>query len=287
MKTKIASFLTAAVVSLMTLATTSFASAEDSFYDKDHVRGFISIGGDYRVMRDEFQNYVNRTAFVTGAYSVSGTEGLYAIDGDGPEYKLFSDYYLGLHINAGAQYKQFLTWFDFNFMPTQVSERPSKKVSATSESGDSRDFALFDVRWFAYGADWMFGWKLLGENSFINVIPAVGLGLNLINFHLASEFAVRSEDGSQTATLRDRYYSTLATTFNTELEVRIELDPIAIGIYGGYRFVRYNELVVEGMELKNPRYEYDTDNIGDTFFFGLRLTWTFRSEWQRKQETKL
>lgn len=287
MKTKIASFLTAAVVSLMTLATNSFADAEDGFYDKEHIRGFISIGGDYRVMRDEFQNYVNRTAFITGAYSVSGAEDLYAIDGDGPEYKLFNDYYLGLHINAGAQYKQFLTWFDFNFMPTQVSERPDKKVSTTSESGDSRDFALFDVRWFAYGADWMFGWKLLGENSFINVIPAVGFGFNLINFHLASEFAIASVDGSQTATLRDRYYSTLATTFNTELEVRIELDPIAIGIYGGYRFVRYNELVAEGMELKNPRYEYDTDNIGDTFFFGLRLTWTFRSEWQKKQDAKL
>ncbi len=283
MKTKIASFLTAAVVSLLTLATSSFADAGDGFYDKEHIRGFVSFGGDYRGMRAEFQKYVNRTAFITGTFvDPADSSGAGTTPDSKPTYNQFSDYYLGLHLNAGAQYKQFLTWFDFNFMPTQVSERPSSTITAGSGT-----FALFDVRWYSYGADWMFGWKILGENNFINVIPAVGVGMNLINFHFASEYTISSTDGSQTSTMRDRYYSTLATTVNAELEVRLELDPIAIGIYGGYRYIRYDELNVEGLKLKNPYYEYDTDNVGDTWFIGLRVTWTFLSDWQKKQADRL
>ncbi|MCF0221291.1 MAG: hypothetical protein HUK19_03255 [Fibrobacter sp.] len=277
MKTKIASFLTAAVVSVLTLASSSFAGAESSFYEKDHVRGFVSIGGDYRGMRAEFQNYVNSTAFFEGGF-VDPTDTTGALTTpSGISYNSFDSWYIGLHINVGAQYKQFLTWFDFNFMPTQVSEKPSDDVNG---------HALFDVKWFSYGADWMFGWKLLGENNFINVIPAVGVGMNLINFHMAAEYTVSDASGNQ-AQLRDRYYSTLASTFNAELEVRLEFDPIAVGVYGGYRFVRYNSLNMEGIEFQNPAYKYDTDNVGDTWFVGLRATWLFRSEWQRKQDVKL
>lgn len=282
MKTKIASFLTVAVLSVMTLATSTFADAEAGFYEKEHVRGFISIGGDYRGMRSEFQNYVNATAFITGTFAdPDDTTGTGVSPDKAPTYNLFDDYYLGLHVNVGAQYKQLLTWFDINFMPTQTSERPSKTISA-----GGADYALFDVRWYSYGADWMFGWKLLGENNFINVIPAVGFGINLINFHFASEYTVYGTDGSS-AQLRDRYYSTIASTVNAELEARLEFDPISVGIYGGYRFVRYNEIEAEGFELQGNAMKYDTDNVGDTFFFGLRLTWTFRSEWQRKQADKL
>ena len=60
-----------------------------------------------------------------------------------------------------------------------------------------------------------------------------------------------------------------------------------IGAYGGYRVVRYNELEVEGEVLEPAFGSYDTDNVGDTWFAGLRLTWTFTSEWQDKQNTKL
>lgn len=291
MKTKIASFLTAALVSIMALATSSFANAEDSFYDKDHIRGFVSFGGDYRGMRAEFQSYVNKTAFIMGTHELTlpGDSAAQTFSSEKPlRYSgSFDDYYLGLHINIGAQYKQFLTWFDVNFMPTQVSERPSESYTAVSESGAKATFPLYDIRWFAYGADWMFGWKILGENSFINVIPAVGVGFNLINFHLGSNYTVYGSDGEDNQTLRDRYYSTLATTFNTELEVRLEFDPIAVGIYGGYRFVRYNELDAEGITIHTTTRNYDTDNVGDTFFFGLRVTWTFLSDWQKKQAQKL
>ena len=284
MKTKI-TYLAALVCALI-LAPSVLADTEEGFYEKNHIRGFISIGGDYRGMFDEFRNYVNQVAFSNGYHVVedeSGSSELYAGQINSSK---FDDYYLGLHVNIGAQYKQFLTWFDINFMPTQISERPSSTYTAVSDSGYGMKFPLYDVRWFCYGADWMFGWKLLGEDMPVNLIPAVGFGFNLINFHFASNFDLENEDGSYTA-LRDRYYSTIASTFNAELEIRLELGQFAIGAYGGYRAVRYNELNVEGERLETALGKYDTDNIGDTWFIGLRLTWIFLSDWQEKQNDKL
>ena len=283
MKTKIT--FVAALLCALIFAPSVLADTEEGFYEKNHIRGFISLGGDYRGMFKEFRNYVNQVAFGNGYHVVE--------DGDSTElyagkinYAKFDDYYLGLHLNIGAQYKQFLTWFDINFMPTQISERPHSTYTTTSESGTSIKFPLYDVRWFCYGADWMFGWKLLGEDMPVNLIPAVGFGFNLINFHFASNFDLENEDGSYTA-LRDRYYSTIASTFNAELEIRLELGQFAIGAYGGYRAVRYNELNVEGERLETALGKYDTDNIGDTWFIGLRLTWIFLSDWQEKQNDKL
>lgn len=283
MKTKI-TYLVALVCALV-LAPSVLADTEEGFYEKNHIRGFISIGGDYRGMFDEFRNYVNQVAFSNG-YHVVENDGSTELYAGQINYSKFDDYYLGLHVNIGAQYKQFLTWFDINFMPTQISERPSATYTAVSDSGYGMKFPLYDVRWFCYGADWMFGWKLLGEDMPVNLIPAVGFGFNLINYHFASNFDLENEDGSYTS-LRDRYYSTIASTFNAELEIRLELGQFAIGAYGGYRAVRYNELNVEGERLETALGKYDTDNIGDTWFVGLRLTWIFLSDWQKKQNDKL
>ena len=284
MKTKI-TYLAALVCALI-LAPSVLADTEEGFYEKNHIRGFISIGGDYRGMFDEFRNYVNQVAFSNGYHVVEDESGSSELYAGQINYSKFDDYYLGLHVNIGAQYKQFLTWFDINFMPTQISERPSSTYTAVSDSGYGMKFPLYDVRWFCYGADWMFGWKLLGEDMPVNLIPAVGFGFNLINFHFASNFDLENEDGSYTA-LRDRYYSTIASTFNAELEIRLELGQFAIGAYGGYRAGRYNELNVEGERLETALGKYDTDNIGDTWFIGLRLTWIFLSDWQEKQNDKL
>lgn len=297
MKTKITSFLKAAVLSVLALSTVSLAEEDNGFYEKDHVRGFISFGADYRLMTDEFQKYVNKTAFYQGTYqyAADGSESAQTYEGKRKlvnEYGQFDDYYLGLHVNIGAQYKQFLTWMDINFMPTQISERSNKYMSATpagdtSSTATPANFPLYDVKWFSYGADWMFGWKLFGEHTFINVIPAVGIGFNLINFHLASDFTIT--DGTNAEDARDRYYSTFASTLAAEIEIRLELDPIAIGLYAGYRYIRYNELDVEGIQLSQDlaSRNYDTDSEGDTFCIGLRVTWTFLSDWQRKQKDKL
>lgn len=298
MKTKIASFLSIAALSLLTLATGAMADTDDGFYEKDHIRGFISIGADYRGMRSEFQRYVNSTAFANYGHlseaavpnDDGGVDTVLTEYYGGMNYSKFDDYYLGLHVNIGAQYKQFMTWFDINFMPSQVSERKTNyyTVSNAENKGtpSSLSYPLYDVEWFAYGVDWMFGWKLFGENTFINLIPSVGFGFNLINFHLASNFTV-SEKGDRTnnETLRDRFYSTMATTVNSELELRIELGRLALGAYGGYRFVRYNELELEGYNV-NPN-PYGTDNVGDTWFLGVRLTWYFLSDWEKKQADKL
>jgi len=288
MKTKIVYLV--ALLCALTFSTSAFADAETGFYEKDHIRGFISIGGDYRGMLDAFQKYVNSTAFWNDGHELKANDSATTTEHFSGtfSYPQFDNWYIGLHVNIGAQYKQFLTWFDINFMPTQTSERPSSSYSAISEDGSSSmNFPLYDVRWFACGADWMFGWKLFGENTFINLIPSVGFGFNLINFHLASNFEVYDADDKSSVSMRDRYYSTFASTFNSELELRLEFGPIAVGAYGGYRCVRYNELEIEGKKIDTAYGDYDTDNIGDTWFVGVRLTWIFRSEWQKKQDAKL
>lgn len=68
MKTKITSFLSFALIGLLALSTSAFADMEAGFYEKDHIRGFISIGGAYNGMRSEFQDYVNTMAFYNGRH---------------------------------------------------------------------------------------------------------------------------------------------------------------------------------------------------------------------------
>ena len=282
MKTKIVYLVS--LLCALTFATSAFADSESGFYEKDHVRGFISVGADYRGMFEGFSNYVNTIAFLNPGHVIksetSGREEFYA---GNMSYSKFDDYYLSFNLNIGAQYKQFLTWFNINVMPTQISERPAETYVVSSESGESQKAPLFDVKWFTYGVDWMFGWKLFGENTVINLIPAVGVGFNLINFHFASLFCVG--DVGDYVQMRDRYYSTMDPTFTAELEFRLEINPIAIGIYGGYRHVDYSDLEVEGDII--VRHANDTDNDGDTWFVGVRATWTFMSDWQRKQADKL
>ena len=270
MKTKITSFLWSALLCAMTFATGALADTESGFYEKEHNRGFISIGADYRGMFSEYQKYVNKTAFLNGYHKdPTGDSTKYAGE---LKYETFDDYYFGMHVNIGAQYKQFLTWFDINFMPTQVSEKPASKNSAEMD--------LYDVKWFSYGIDWMFGWKLFGENSVINLIPSVGIGFNLLNIHFGSNYTFITED-KEYVDIRNRYYSVFSPTFNSELELRFSFGPFSLGAYGGYRIIRFNEFDVEGYKFGDP------DNNGDTWFIGGKVTWTFLSENQKKLRDKL
>ena len=282
MKTKIV--YQVSLLCALTSATSAFADSESGFYEKDHVRGLISVGADYRGMSEGFNNYVNNIAFINPGHVIksekTGSEELYT---GSTKYSSFEDYYISFHMNIGAQYKRFLTWFNINAMPTQISERPAETYTIASESGEAQKAPLFDVKWFTYGVDWMFGWKLFGENTVINLIPSAGVGFNLINFHFASLFTA-GEVGNYVQ-MRDRYYSTMDPTLTGELEFRLEINPIAIGIYGGYRYVRYSDLEVEGDII--VRHPNDTDNDGDTWYLGVRVTWTFMSDWQRKQADKL
>jgi hypothetical protein len=282
MKTKIVYLVS--LLCALTFATSAFADSEDGFYEKDHIRGFISIGGDYRGMFEGFNDYVNTIARLNPGHMVKDSAGKAEYHSGSIKYAPFDDWYVGLNLNIGAQYKQFLTWFNINFMPTQISERPAETYNVTGEtSGNSEKMPLYDIKWFTYGVDWMFAWKLFGEHTFINLIPAAGFGFNLINFHMASNFAIG--EASNYVELRDRYYSTMDMSFTAELELRLEFDPIAIGIYGGYRHIDYSDLEVEDKLVVNG--PFDTDNNGDTWFVGLRVTWIFMSDWQRKQADKL
>ena len=178
-----------------------------------------------------------------------------------------------------------MTWINFNFMLTQISERPSSSIAAVDTSGNAVKFPLYDARWFSYGADWMFGWKILGEDAFFNLIPAVGIGFNMMNIHFTSNYLLTSLDSKEDVIMRDRYYSTMSASFNAELEARLQFEQFSIGIYGGYRAVRYNDIKVEGTNLYTT--SFDTDNDGDTWFVGLRISWTFLSPWEKKQLDKI
>lgn len=270
------------VASLFAITTSAFAEPEEGFYEKHDIRGFISVGADYRGMRSAYANYLNRLlfnknqGFIVDKITEDGdTVKAAVLDKDISRYEHFNDYYLGLHIEVGAQYHQFLTWFDINFMPPQVSDKPADYSSTTNER-------LYNVKWFAYGIDWMFGWKLFGENTVINLIPSAGIGLNLLNVHLASDYYfIESGSDSSYVQARNRYYSTLSPTFNAQVEFRVSIDPISIGAYAGYRVVRFNEIDFEGHSLG------DSDNNGDTWFLGAKITWTFLSENQKKLRDKL
>ena len=286
MQTKIASLCLAAVFSILAFATNSSA-ADDGFYDKEHIRGFVSLGGDFRGMLPGFHDYINDVAFAYGSLRYRSDSTIYQPT-KAPKYSKFNKFYPGLQFNVGAQYKQFMTWINFNFMLTQISERPSSSIAAVDTSGNAVKFPLYDARWFSYGADWMFAWKLFGESAPINLIPAVGFGFSLMNMHFGSNFNYVEVDNKENVTqLRDRFYSTLATTVNAELELRIELGRFALGAYGGYRFVRYNDIQREAFTTDVTNWENTTDNVGDTYFFGIRATWYFLSLWEKKLNDKL
>lgn len=284
MKTKLTSFLSATMLLCSISASMTFAS--EDFYEKDLVRGFVSFGADYRNMNSAHINYINKIIFNSIPDRSS------AFDTQVDNYGRFGDTYVGLHVNIGAEYKQFLSWFNINFMPSQVSKKPA-------EVGDF-GAPLHDARWFSYGLTWMFGWKLLDEQSIINIIPSTGLGMNLLNVHFPSNYGIITEasgydpvtgtvaNPDKNLNVGDRYYSNFASTVNAELEVQLNLDPIAVGIYGGYRFIRYSEFKLSYSQDENVTYILGEPDVnGDSWFIGARVTWTFLSKKQSQQKIKL
>lgn len=249
-----------------------WASAEtpEGFYDPEQVRGFISLKGDFRQMRSAGLHSINNLLF-DGDWGTAQSAS-YASATNG--YKRFEENYLGMHVDVGAEYKQFLTWFDIDFMPTQVSKRPSRL--------DNNGYSLYDIEWDSYGANWMFGWKLLPPNAPVNLIPSVGAGVSLMNIHFGSIYTVVDlYDTTNFKQTRNRSYSAFGKTLNAELELRMQVGPLSLGGYTGYRVARYEPFSVEGFKVG----EYDMN--GDTWFVGGKLTWTFLSQWQRKQKEKI
>jgi len=263
----------AACVCILSWAGFVHADTPEGFYDQEQVKGFISIKGDFRQIRSDGLDAINSLLFESDL-GIAGNEGVQrAIAAEMVDYKRFEENYLGLHAEVGAAYKQFLTWFDIDFMPTQVSERPS-------QFSENLGLQLYDVKWNTYGANWMFGWQLLPAEAPINIIPSVGAGFSLLNVHFPAMYVLITEEGDTTKML-NRTYSTLGKSFNGELEVRLRLGQMSLGGYAGYKVVRYNAVNVENVRVGSG------DLNGDNWFVGAKLTWTMLSAWERKQREKL
>ncbi len=91
MKTKIASLCLAAVFSILAFATNSSA-ADDGFYDKEHIRGFVSLGGDFRGMLPGFHDYINDVAFAYGSLRYRSDSTIYQPT-KAPKYSKFNKFY--------------------------------------------------------------------------------------------------------------------------------------------------------------------------------------------------
>jgi hypothetical protein len=149
------------------------------------------------------------------------------------------------HAEIGAEYSQFRTWFDIDFMPYS----PTRK----------------DTKWFAYGATWMFGYKLLRVNSLFNIIPSIGPGFELLN--------IRSSP-------YDKIESSLGPALNLELELRLQGPQLSVGIYGGSKFIRHDDYE----NISNVADKYQGDVNFDKMFVGLKFTWTMLSTFQKREK---
>jgi len=211
------------------LAQASFATS-GGVYDKDLVRGFLSLKGDFRSMKSDGVRFINTAAMHT--------------DGDGK----YSKNYVSGHAEIGAEYLKLRTWFDIDFMPI------------TPKRGDTE--------WFSYGVTWMWGYKLLSQNSIFNMIPSIGPGVELMNIRADKEAELISSFGP---------------TLNLELEIRLQGSQFSAGIYGGYKVVRHyswDDLSAD----RAPGWSSRGDINADRLFVGFKLSWTMLNSFQRKEK---
>jgi hypothetical protein len=82
------------LASLILVSLTSVAVASEGIYDRDLVRGFLTLKGDLRFQKSDGVKLINEV-----------TEKSYAKE------------YVDGHVEIGAEYNRMLTWFDIDFMP--------------------------------------------------------------------------------------------------------------------------------------------------------------------------
>lgn len=280
-----------AILLLLLLASQAWSQSQAQFYDKSRVKGFISLKGDYRQMNDEGMDNLNDLLFESN-WSVYArdslgqpdpTLGRFVPDTQVRRFGRFEPQTIGLGVEVGAQYQKLMTWVDVHFMPSQVSPAPA----ATTDHGAP----LWDVEWFSYGADWMWGWMLAPENSAINLIPSVGFGFSLLNVHFASSYELNYSNAESAQlkpySLENTVYSTFGKSFNTELELRFTTGVgISLGGYAGYRVLRYDEFVLEE-DGENRYIVGDPDQNHDSWFVGGKVTYTMPSVYENKQKDRL
>jgi len=199
-----------AMVPLVFLAQAALAG--DGIYERDLVRGFWALKGDYRIMKSNGIKLINT---VTG--------------------ENFSRKYADGHVEIGAEYNELRTWFDVNFMPIT----PTKN----------------NTEWFSYGITWMWGYKLLPQNTIINIIPAIGPGFDLLNIRMNPTEEVMSSFGP---------------SLNLELELRLQFSRFSAGFYGGYKVERHD-------------WDDFIDINTDKAFVGFKISWTMLNNFQKRE----
>jgi hypothetical protein len=196
--------------------------------------------------RDLVRGYI---ALKSGLYSMK-SNGVIFINGvTGEKY---NKEYLGAQTEIGAEYLQLRTWFDINFMPL------------TPTRGDTE--------WFSYGITWMWGYKLLKQNSIFNIIPSIGPGVELQTIRLNNY---------------DPHMSTFGPTLNLELELRLQASQFSAGVYGGYKVTRFDgwDAATAARENVPPLpYNHNSTINSDKAFVGLKLSWTMLNNFQRKEK---
>jgi len=192
---------------------TQAAFANEGIYDRDLVRGFLTLKGDFRSQKSNGLKLINA---VTGEKYVKQ--------------------FVSGHVEIGAEYNKLQTWFDVDFMP----------ITPTRGS----------TEWYTYGITWMWGYKLLAQNSRFNIIPSLGPGFGLLNIRMNSTQDVKSS---------------LGPALNLELELRLQFSQFSAGLYGGYKVERHDW----GENFK----DINTDKV----FAGLKLRWTMLNNFQKRE----
>jgi len=206
------------------LAQTVLAS--EGIYNRDFVRGFLALKGDFRSMKSNGVKFINS---VTGKSRTAGNS--------------YVKEFLDGHVEIGGEYNELRTWFDVDFMPI------------TPTRGNTE--------WYSYGITWMWGYKLLSQNSLGNIIPSIGPGMALLNIRDQSRELV----------------SSLGPTLNLELELRLQFSQFSMGLYGGYKVERH----YGWDESVSKSWIYKDANM-DKIFAGLKLSWTMLNNFQKREK---
>jgi len=151
------------------------------------------------------------------------------------------------HVEIGAEYNELRTWFDVDFMPI------------TPTRGGTE--------WYSYGITWMWGYKLLSQNTLFNLIPSMGPGFELLNIRRGKTEEVMSSIGP---------------TLNLELEIRLQFSQFSAGIYGGYKVVRHYDWDELTLERGDPPFRF-IDVNADKMFAGFKISWTMLNNFQKRE----
>ena len=133
----------------------------------------------------------------------------------------------------------------------------------------------------------VFGYELLPEASFFQLVPRVGLGFSSLNVQFPGHFSVAyiSDDERLRPYYIDKQdYSSFGKTFQFELETRINFfSRLALSANLGYRFTSFDEFKL-AEDLTGT--EYWKGSFGDAdvdhLFIGAKLTVIFPSLYERE-----